>query len=242
MHKITQCTRFRAAVFLGAFALTCPAMVTAQARGPQAWESPDMTEDEAEATHAEELQNVNAWLRKLPGRYISTSALNAERPGIVIDCIGVGTGPGVQCMTGRGGNTERGEAANASMSLYGLDPLALVISRMSVNGRGIAEEFSSGKLKGDTLVFQWIDCWIPENERMKREMNVDRQILLCKQRLKIRQWEKYNEVLYTLDQRMLIQITTRSPKGATTNTGWVDSGSTNIMRRVSQEEEPGVSR
>lgn len=216
-------------VLLGIVSLTCPIMVNAQARGPQVWEIPEETEEEAEATHAEKLRDMNVWLGKLPGRYILTSAVNPERPGIVIDCISVGAGPGVQCMTGRGGNTERGEKANASMSLYGVDPLAPYVSRMSVNGRGIGEH-ANGAVKNDTLTFFWIDCWIPENQRSTTSMD----ILICKQRLKIRQWEGVAETHFILDTKMLVQ----TRKGSE----WVDSSSVNIMRRVSQVGEASISQ
>jgi hypothetical protein len=212
------CTAHRAVPWLFASILLASARLNAQAHGPPATEFLDEPEEDTPSTLAAKLADMDTWLREMTGRFRLSSALNSERPGVVVDCVGVGDGPGVQCMTGRGGNTRPGERANASMQLFGLDPLALSISRLAVNGRGIAQH-AQGKVRGDTLVFRGINCAIPEN--IRSEMRV----ISCEERLKIR----------ALPDELLLQFTTqliiRYIGGTEVNTS-----STMWMKRVPQVE------
>jgi hypothetical protein len=222
MQKKMGRTSRRAGSWLIATALLTCARVNAQAHGPPATEFPDEPEVETPASRAAKLADTDTWLRRMTGRFRLSSALNSERPGVLVDCVGVGDGPGVQCMTGRGGNTPPGEEANASMQLLGLDPLALTISRLTVNGRGIAQH-AQGKVKADTLAFPGINCAIPENIR------TERRIISCEERLKIR----------ALPDELLLQFTTqliiRFIQGEESN-----SSSTMWMKRVPQVDARDV--
>jgi hypothetical protein len=212
------CTPHRAVPWLLASILLASARLNAQAHGPPATEFLDEPEEDTPSTLAATLADMDTWLREMTGRFRLSSALNSERPGVLVDCVGVGDGPGVQCMTGRGGNTPPGEQANASMQLFGLDPLALTISRLAVNGRGIAQH-AQGKVRGDTLVFRGINCAIPENIRSGMR------IISCEERLKIR----------ALPDELLLQFTTQLIVRYIGGTE-VNTSSTMWMKRVPQVE------
>jgi hypothetical protein len=127
---------------------------------------------------AAKLAEITNRLGKMTGRFRLSSAIGSDRPGLLVDCVGIGAGPGLQCMRGRGESTPEGEEANAEMQLFGLDPFALTVSYLRVNGRGIAQ-YAQGKVKGDTLVFPRTNCLIPENTRRQME------IVSCEEILKI---------------------------------------------------------
>jgi hypothetical protein len=219
-----------ATAFLIAIALLISAEVKAQAHGPPATEVLDEPEVDHPAAQAAKIVDLDAWLRKMTGRFRLSSAINSERPGLLVDCVGVGDGPGVQCVTGRGGNTPQGEEANASMQLFGLDPLALTISRLTVNARGIAQH-SQGKLKGDMLVFPRINCAVPENIRNRMRM------ISCEEILKIRSLSNGQELQFTTEviQRILPPSV---PAGRRRETGsrTINFSSTMWMKRVAREE------
>lgn len=95
--------------------------------------------------------DVEAWLRRRVGRFRiegSWSQLtNPNEPiaGIsgMADCVGVGAGPGIECIVVVDGE--------ARLLTYGFDPGDLRIHYMEVNSRGIVEG-GSGVLKGNSLV------------------------------------------------------------------------------------------
>jgi hypothetical protein len=215
--------RNAATALLIAVALLVSAKVEAQAHGPSATEFLDETKVDSSTTHAAMFADMGTWLRKLAGRFRLSSAIDSERPGLVVDCVGVGEGAGVQCVTGRGGNTPEGEVANASMQLFGVDPLALTISRLTVNGRGIAQH-AQGKLKGDTLVFPRTNCVIPENIRSQLK------IISCKEILKIRALTDGRELQF-ITETIRTRLIGPPPKIITEN-----FASIIWMKRVSQEE------
>jgi hypothetical protein len=160
-------------------ALLATTNAAAQAHGPVATELQDEPELDTATARAAKLAETAAWLGNMTGRFRLSSAISSDRPGLLVDCVGIGTGPGLQCMRGRGGNTPEGEEVNAEMQLFGLDPLALTVSYLRVNGRGIAQ-YAQGKVKGDTLVFPRTNCLIPEN--IRSQMGV----VSCEEVLKIR--------------------------------------------------------
>ena len=209
-------------------ALLVSARLNAQAHGPPATEFLDEQEVDTPATHAAKLADMTIWLGRLKGRFRLSSALNSERPGLLVDCVGVGDGPGVQCITGRGGNTPRGEPENASMQLFGLDPLALTISRLTVNGRGIARH-AQGRVKGDTLVFPRINCAMPENIRSELR------VISCEEGLKIRALPDGKELQFTTETIMQTLPPAGQSPDARQNFSRESSGSTTTwMKRVPQ--------
>jgi hypothetical protein len=218
MGRISRC----AVSWLIATAWLACARVNAQAHGPPATGILDESEADTPATHAAKLADMGIWLRRMTGLFRLSSALNSERPGVLVECVGVGDGPGVQCMRGRGGNTPPGEQANASMQLFGMDPLALTISSLTVNGRGIAQH-AQGKVKGDTLVFPRVNCAMPENIRSERR------VISCEEILKIRALPDGKELQFTTETRMR----TLPPSGSRQKFSQESSSSvTTWMKRV----------
>lgn len=215
------------ALLAGAAFLASPQAMS-QAHGPPATEFADTPETDDPATLAGKLEAIEEWLTRLAGRFRLSSAVNSRRPGLLVDCVRVGEGPGVHCTTGRGGNTPPGEDANASMQLYGVDPLALAISRLTVNGRGIAQH-AQGKLRADTLVFPRTNCVIPENTR------TEMRIILCQEVLKIRALANGQELQFTTETFQLVLPPSR-PAGMARGVGsrTVNSTSTVWMKRVPQ--------
>jgi hypothetical protein len=205
--------------------------VNAQAHGPAAADFIEGPEADSPTIGPAKLAEMDAWLRRMTGRFRLSSATNSERPGVLVDCIGVGAGPGVQCMTGRGGNTPEGEPANASMQLFGLDPLTRTISRLTVNGRGIAQH-AQGKLAGDTLVFPRTNCPVPENIRNEMDM------ISCVEILKIRA-RASGEELQFITEMILYRMPPAPPPGLPRTTGSQPTilTSTMWMKRVQREED-----
>jgi len=107
-------------LMLLAAALLSPGEVRAQARGPAAEEVREdgqeilsrrekrqqESQQEAsldETTRAARLDELDAWLRRLPGRYRIKGTVRLGREGATFDngigdCTGVGDGPGVNCI------------------------------------------------------------------------------------------------------------------------------------------------
>jgi len=167
-------------------AMLAPTGARAQARGPDAGEVQENgqevlgrrareqreAEQEAnmdEATRALRLQELEAWLRRLPGRYrikgqVQMFGKSGSVDGIA-DCSGIGDGPGVDCiinaswpflelghnpMNIRPSPAEYLNTMRPSMLVFGLslDP-PRVISQM-VMGDSVVLDWS-GKLEQDTL-------------------------------------------------------------------------------------------
>lgn len=120
------------------------APATAQEREPKL-ESPE----EQEGRRVRALGEVDDWLRKLAGRYridaISISLSKSPSPprgySGMADCIGVGQGPGVQCLVALEGVPR--------LLLFGRNPDDLKIHVMEVDRMGIGVG-RSGPLRGSS--------------------------------------------------------------------------------------------
>lgn len=157
---------------IGVMTLLCVAlagtgMARAQARGPTVNEVRERTAQEPEAARAAKLAELDAWLRRLVGRYRTGEGQRQ----ILSDCVSVGTGPGVHCVRGVGSFTP-------AMTLYGVDPDALGIRFLEVNGNSIAEG-DLGKLRGNTVHFSRIQC----PSTLERRAKMD--ITTCERQLRI---------------------------------------------------------
>jgi len=135
---------------------TCAALlfcgeVHAQARGPSVAALQDSVAQPA-LSGPEKLAALDTWLRRLAGRYRIT---RMGRAAGMEDCIGIGAGPGVQCVIGPPPPNPDGTAP--TMVLYGVDPDVPGIRYLQVNGRSIAEG-DLGKLSDDTLGFSKVQC------------------------------------------------------------------------------------
>lgn len=119
----------------------------AQGRGPSAKQLRQLAAVDAETARRAALAELDAWLRRLAGRFRS----GRGRYEVVTDCVVIGTGPGVHCV--RGGVLDEAP----TMILYGLDPDLPGIRYLQVNGRSLAEG-DVGKLSGDTVIFSSVQC------------------------------------------------------------------------------------
>jgi hypothetical protein len=137
-------------------ALMCSGTASAQPHRP----------DEA---GAEPLPNtdLNVWLRRLVGKYKLDGAANPfgcpdNCSGVKgkVDCIAIGTGPGVQCIlnaTWQERWSFQGQPIllaylDPSMMLMGLDPGISAINMLLVNDKGLPEG-ALGRIKGITASF-----------------------------------------------------------------------------------------
>jgi hypothetical protein len=142
-----------------------PGAVRAQAHGPPATaaEPPAMDPAEVAAVHQAKLAELDVWLRRLVGQFkyegIKDPGLESARG--TGNCIGVGTGPGVQCMIYLSWPSTHGDPGLAThepaMVLYGMDTNEAGIRSLQVNSKGIPEG-ALGFLKGDMAVFKLPRC------------------------------------------------------------------------------------
>jgi hypothetical protein len=194
-----------------------------QAHGPAATEFRDEPEDETPETHALHVAEMESWLQQLRGRFRLMSSSNPDRPGLLVDCTGVGDGPGLQCMQGKGKDTQEEERANATMQLFGMDPLALTVNYLLVNGRGVAQ-YSKGKIRGDTLRFlRMSSCAMPEDQRSR--------LISCEEKLRIRVLADGNELQF------IKQTTIRlPPRRGTAGSRELRSETTTWLKRMPPDE------
>ena len=134
-------------------ALLAAAEGGAQARGPSIVGIQERATERAllERTpevRAQRAAEMDEWLRRLHGRF------SIEGPGKRLeDCIGVGSGPGVQCVRSPAHVPNRSGVSAPSMIMYGFDPNESGIRYLLVNARSIAES-DLGKLSGDSVSFR----------------------------------------------------------------------------------------
>jgi hypothetical protein len=223
-QKIMPCTGRIGPLLLALAALLAASGASAQAHGPAATEFADGTEMDTAATHDWKLAETAALLRKMTGRFRLSSAISSDRPGTLVDCVGIGTGPGLQCMRGGGASTPAGEEANAAMQLFGLNPLALTVSYLRVDGRGIAQH-AQGKVVGETLIFPRTNCVIPENIRSSMG------VVSCEEILKIRALSSGTELQFTTETLMRRFV---GPPGGPKRLVESSSSATMWMKRVPQ--------
>lgn len=167
----------------GIFALlTLPALLAAgaaqgQARGDSIAGIQERAKERAllERTpevRAQRVAEMDAWLRRLRGRFQVTGT-GGER---LEDCIGIGNGPGVQCV--RGPPPYVDGVSGPSMIMYGMDPGEPGVRYLLVNERSIAES-DLGKLSGNTVTFRTVSC--PKSlDQQPRVM-----VMTCERRLRI---------------------------------------------------------
>lgn len=127
---------------------------------PAAREKPDPEVEAArkEASRQLKVAELDAWLRRLSGRFIYEGIYDpgfqpARGEG---DCIGVGNGPGVQCVIHVRWPEFTGDGIlplAPAMFLYGLDPQAAQIRYLRVTSRSIAEEVR-GSVSGSMATFK----------------------------------------------------------------------------------------
>jgi hypothetical protein len=154
---------FIAMLLLSGLAAVVPGTTNAQAHGVLVKGLPDAAVVDPDAPRAQKAAELEAWLRRLVGRFRyegsitnSVDQANLSVSGL-IDCRGVGDGPGVQCVINVDWSQHLGKPVWAlfmapSMTLFGLDPGAMGIQYLRVDGKGIGEA-ALGSLKGDTVSF-----------------------------------------------------------------------------------------
>lgn len=142
-------------------ALLLSGTVRAQAHGPSSavGEQPEPDPAEVAVARATKLADLDIWLRRLAGQF---SYEGIKDPGTESargngNCIGIGTGPGVQCMIYVSVPSTHGDPGLATMEpavmLYGVDTNAAGIRSMRINSKGIPET-ALGFLKGNMAVFK----------------------------------------------------------------------------------------
>jgi hypothetical protein len=127
-------------------------------------ETPEMKE----ARRLQMAKDMDTWLRRLPGRFRIqgvSSKDGSDEPDLqsatgMEDCIGLGTGAGVQCVINVVWNEQFGDDGQyadggissmaPAMLEYGLDPVASRIRYLQVDNQSLAEG-AAGVLKGDTM-------------------------------------------------------------------------------------------
>lgn len=133
-----------------AFAV-CP-VAHGQGRGPSVGELKREGKIDPPPSREQKLTGLDAWLRRMPGRYRVVDIGNiAVSDGGVMDCIAIGEGTGVNCMSGAG-LFDRRHSAPPTMSLYGIDPDSPGIRYLKVDEVSMAES-NLGVLSDDALRF-----------------------------------------------------------------------------------------
>jgi hypothetical protein len=123
-----------------------------QGRGPTVGELKSEGKLDPPPTPDQKLADLDAWLRRLVGRFRKVNPMDPARTdGPMMDCVGIGEGPGVHCVSGAG-KLDRRVDAPPTMGLYGIDPDTQQVRYMRVNGISVAET-NLGKLRGDSARF-----------------------------------------------------------------------------------------
>ncbi len=130
-------------IFLAA-ALGCAAVhvsgeLHAQARGPALNERKESVETVVDP--AAMRIEMETWLRRLVGKFRYEGSAHPSEDVVPIwgfmDCTGIGTGPGVQCVHNVMWPDD--VQPHPSMSLYGMDPVTLKIRWLGVDYRGLPQ-------------------------------------------------------------------------------------------------------
>lgn len=144
-------------------ALLVAGAALANPRPPNGWDPNEWAEanSDDESTRVRSLDVMDAWMRRRVGRFkvegFIITLQTGEATGVsgLADCVAIGDGPGVECVTGLDMGIDQGEdlrtgGREPSIALYGRDPIELKIHFLNVNARGIVEA-GVGILKGNTL-------------------------------------------------------------------------------------------
>jgi hypothetical protein len=198
---VTSRTRDFMSLLLCAGGLACGES-NAQAHGPPATKFLDEPESDDPAARAARLSEMDAFLRRLVGRFREAKGRGnySER---LVDCTPIGTGPGVQCMNGLGSRSDTGGSTSAM--LFGVDPGSLKVNYLRVNTKGIAEG-GFGRLSGDTLHLKF-PCTIPPDAT---------EVISCETRLRY----------YTVEGSKEVTVTTMHIRRVMTRKGIVEQIST----------------
>jgi hypothetical protein len=147
--------------WLIALALLSPDAVNAQARGPSSSVpvQPGMDPGQVAAAHQAKLAELDVWLRRLAGQFQYDGIKDPRKESArgLGHCVGIGTGPGVQCVVNLSWPSTNGRPGRAThepaVTLYGIDTNAEGIRRLEVNSKGIPED-ALGFLKGNMATFK----------------------------------------------------------------------------------------
>jgi hypothetical protein len=161
-------TRGTAGALLAVGALLAAVPAGAEPREPNLSPPPPVTPEMKEARRLQAAKDMDAWLRRLVGRFRIqgvNSKDGTDEPDMqtatgMEDCIGLGTGAGVQCVINVVWNEQfddQGQYADGGISSlapamieYGFDPVASRVRYLQVDNQSLAEA-GAGVLKGDTL-------------------------------------------------------------------------------------------
>lgn len=181
----------------------------AQAHGPSVIGIQERAEQRALLERTPEMRaqraaEMSAWLRRLQGRF------SIEGPGKRMeDCIGIGSGPGVQCVRAPPHVPSASGVSAPSMIMYGFDPNEPGIRYLLVNARSIAES-DLGKLSGDSVSFRSVTC--PKStDQMATVM-----VLTCERRLRIYAPPDSRDVLmqYITERLIMVPSSGGRPRGS----------------------------
>jgi hypothetical protein len=170
-----------------------------QAHGPPAQELRIEVDRNDPAYRAERLAEMDVWLRRLTGLFYNESN-PVDHDDKRMDCIGIGTGAGVQCFTTLGSGSisavryARGDSPQTEAKLFGIDPVALKVNYLQVNSKGLPEG-GLGKVSGDTFTLRF-ECKIPDDAD---------KIISCEYRLRIYAPPDSNELTVSTETTMRIR-------------------------------------
>ncbi len=164
------------ALFATLVAMLVFADARAQVRGPSVKEVRERVDADPAIARAAKLAELDAWLRRLVGRYAVSGSVGmpyryspvcrrntrCQEPALppnsgfkgLADCTRIGDGPGVHCLVNITGIKGRQYRIYPKAMLYGIDPDALGIRYLQVNGESIAEG-DIGTLAGDSVSFRF---------------------------------------------------------------------------------------
>lgn len=137
---------------LACAAALLPTVVNGQGRGRTATGLQERTNPDPDVARTSKLVELDAWLRRLTGRFRITEMNGIAREWGLWDCVAIGAGPGVDCVTGPGPK-QRSDMVPPSIILFGVDPDNPGIRFLRVNNLSTAEE-GLGKLEKDSVSFQ----------------------------------------------------------------------------------------
>lgn len=161
--------------WLACAALLACGEVAAQARGAPVAKNQAAAPDPA-FERVTTLAGLDAWLRRLPGRFRITAA---SQPLGEADCIGIGTGSGVHCIY-RFTQPRMNNSWGVEVRLFGLDLDAPGVGYLRLKGDSTAEG-GVAKQRGDSIYFLG-ECPVVQPQRTGMTTVT---ILSCQQELRV---------------------------------------------------------